>query len=75
MGSVKIRPESPDVHLELIEAERSYAFQQGIKMILEPTPDLASGDALRGRRVYTDGLLDGGKVRHLTDRADHRGRR
>lgn len=46
MSAVEVGPERSDVHLELIEAECAHTLEKGIEMVLEPSPYLASSDAL-----------------------------
>jgi hypothetical protein len=67
MVSTKTRPKSSKMHLKLIKTERPDTLQKGVEVVLEPTPDLASGNALGRRRIGTNGLLDGRKVGEMPD--------
>jgi hypothetical protein len=61
------RPEGADRHLELIKAEVTDAVEQRVEVVLEPGPELARRDAVRGGRARADRLLDAREVRDLPD--------
>ena len=64
MITSETRPEGPDMNLELVKAEGTDTLQEGIQMILEPSPDFPGGHPLRRSGVGAS-LINGWEVRQM----------